>query len=347
MDRAANHLLVPKPARWAVALAFLLVYLSWGTTYLAIEIGVESFPPALFGGVRVSLAGLILLSYVAISGQQVRVPMREFLWLGFLGILLFVGGNGLLTVGEKFVPSGVSSVLAATTPLWMASLEMLRPRGERLRLLGWIGLLAGLAGVVVLLLPRLQDPGTLLQDAGPLMILGSAFSWSLASCVVRSRRSGVAHLTSAAYQMALGGGCLLVIGLLLGEGRELAWSQFTPRSVYAFFHLLIFGSLVGFVAYNWLLGHVSGPMAGTYAYVNPVVAILVGWLLNSEALTIWIVGGMGIILVGVALVRSSHRRAEQAARDALRMKSTAAHTPAKLHVQTNRQTLASTREQQT
>jgi drug/metabolite transporter (DMT)-like permease len=306
MAHAINPLTNRHPARWAVILAFTLVYLSWGTTYLAIQKGVEVFPPALFGGVRVTLAGLILLAYLRLRGQRLYLPSREFLWIAVVGVLLFVGGNGLLTVGERYLSSGVSSVLAATTPLWMALLELLWPKGERLRPAGWLGLLAGLAGVVLLLFPRLREPGTLLQDVGPLLILGSAISWSLASLVIRWRRPTASHLTSAAYQMALGGGALMTIGILLGEPRQLAWDRLTPPAVYSFFHLLVFGSLVGFVAYNWLLGHVSPALVGTYAYVNPVVAIGAGWLLNGEGITWWIAGGMGTILTGVALVRGSH-----------------------------------------
>jgi drug/metabolite transporter (DMT)-like permease len=307
MAHAVHHLSARHPARWAVVLAFTLVYLSWGTTFLAIQIGVEAFPPALFSGVRVMLAGLILLAYVRFRGHKLSMPRREFLWITLVGILLFVGGNGLLTVAEKFVSSGVSSVLAATTPLWMALLEMLWPRGERLRPLGWLGLLAGLAGVVLLLCPRLQESGTDFADVGPLLILGSAISWSVAAFVIRWRPPQVAHLASAAYQMALGGGTLALIGLIIGEPRQLAWERCTPQAVYSFFHLLVFGSLVGFVAYNWLLANVSPAMAGTYAYVNPMIAIAVGWLLNGEEITWWILAGMATILVGVALVKAGHR----------------------------------------
>jgi drug/metabolite transporter (DMT)-like permease len=310
MNQLATPALCHRPARWSLLLAFVLVYVSWGTTYLAIQKGVEAFPPCLFGGCRVALAGLVLLSYLRLRGLPLRVSGTDFFWTGVVGVLMFVGGNGLLTFAEKSVASGVASVLAATSPFWMALWELLAPRGERLCLRGWIGLVAGLAGVVILLAPKLETPAAFWQDIGPLLILGSALSWSLGSFVMRHRRLKVAHLASAAYQMVIGGGTMAVIGLLLGEGGQLAADQFTPQAVYAFFHLLVVGSLIGFVAYNWLLGHVSAAMAGTYAYVNPVVAILTGWLLNDEQITIWIVGGMAIILAGVALVRGGSVRRE-------------------------------------
>jgi drug/metabolite transporter (DMT)-like permease len=304
MNHPVNAALPQPPARWSIVLAFSLVYLSWGTTYLAIKKGVEVFPPALFGGARIALAGLLLLGYLAVRRQPLRMPLWDFLWTALVGVLLFVGGNGLITVGEKSVASGVASVLVATTPLWMALLEMLWPWGERLSARGWLGLFVGLAGVLVLLAPRLRQPAHLLADAGPLLVLGSSFAWSTGSFILRYRRLQGTHLSVAAYQMLVGGVSLLVIGLLLGEDQELDPQRFTPQGVYAFFHLLVFGSLIGFVAYNWLLGHVSAALAGTYAYVNPLVAILVGHLLDREPITGWILSGMVVILAGVALVRS-------------------------------------------
>src|SRR5438445_11015143 len=173
MNHPDNAVSPRPPARWSVVLAFILVYLSWGTTYLAIQKGVEVFPPALFGGSRIALAGLLLLAYLTIRRQPLRMPLPDFLWTALVGILLFVGGNGLITVGEKFVASGVASILVATTPLWMALLELLWPWGERLSGPGWLGLFLGLAGVLVLLVPRLQQPASLLEDAGRLLVLGS------------------------------------------------------------------------------------------------------------------------------------------------------------------------------
>jgi drug/metabolite transporter (DMT)-like permease len=220
-----------------------------------------------------------------------------------IGILLFVGGNGLITVGEMFVPSGVASVLVATTPLFIACLEMCWPRGERLTLAGWIGVLAGLVGVALLLAPGLRNPEEAFQGGGPLLVLGSSFAWAMGSFIVRHLKLPVDHLLAAGYQLACGGTVLVLIGLALGEHREIHASSFNLQGVGAFLHLLIVGSLIGFVAYNWLLGHVSATAVSTYAYVNPVVAILVGWLLNGEEITAWILGGMVVILAGVALVR--------------------------------------------
>jgi drug/metabolite transporter (DMT)-like permease len=305
-----NHPPTPsstRPAAWALLLAFTLIYLSWGTTYLAIKRGVkdEQLPPALFGGVRVCLAGAILLAYLRLRGEPLGLSRRDFGNVALAGILLFVAGNGLITLAEKTVPSGVTAVLVAATPLWIALFEMLWPQGERLTWRGWLGMVLGLGGVLLLLHDKLADPAAFLQDAGPLLVLVSSCSWALGSLLLRHRRLNSSHLAAAAYQMFLGGGSLALLGVLLGEPQQLTADRFTPGAAAAFFYLLIVSSLVGFVAFNWLLGHVSAARVGTYAYVNPVVAVLVGTLLDDEELTSWILGGIVVILSGVALVRAS------------------------------------------
>jgi drug/metabolite transporter (DMT)-like permease len=302
-----------RPARWALLLAFGALYLSWGTTFLAIKKGVEAFPPCLFSGSRIALAGLILFAYLGLRGRSLRLPRREIGWMALIGGLLFVGGNGMLTAGEKSVPSGAASVLVAATPLWLAVLELLWPQGDRLTARGWLGLIAGLTGVLVLLTPKLHDPATLSHDAGLWLILGSPIAWSIGSLIVRHRRSPADHLTAAAFQMVLGGVGLLFLGVVLGESAAVERQAFTLAAVYSFFHLLVFGSLIGFVAYNWLLGHVSATLASTYAYVTPALAILAGWALGGESITGWVVGGLAIILTGVALVRYGIRPGEKRA----------------------------------
>jgi drug/metabolite transporter (DMT)-like permease len=298
-----------RPAPWAIALALALVYVSWGTTYLAIREGVHGYqmPPALFGGVRVSLAGWIVLGFLWIQGESLRLPGREFVWIAVSGLLLFVCGNGLLTFALENMQSGTAAVLVTTTPLWVALLEMLWPWGDRLAARGWLGLAAGFGGVLLLLWPKIEDPSVLLKDLSPLLILGSSIGWAIASVILRYRRRTGSHLVAAAYQMILGGSTMALVGLAIGESGLLTAAQFTPWALAPFFYLLVVGSLVGFVAFNWLLGHVSATLVGTYAYVNPLVAILVGWWWGDEALSARIFVGMAIILTGVALVRGAGR----------------------------------------
>jgi drug/metabolite transporter (DMT)-like permease len=302
MTHAAN---LKRPALWAIILAFACLYTAWGTTYLAIREGVKTLPPALFGGTRLAAAGLVLLAFLAVRGQRLRLARRELFDAAIVGVCLFVVGNGLITFAEKSVPSIITAVLVATTPIWFALLEALWPWGERLTVRGWLGLALGLGGVLVLMAPELMRIDHFFEDLGPLLILTSAISWAVGSFILRHRKRSHrgSHLLSAAYQMLIGGTLLTLVGLAAGETRDVTPAIFTPTAVFSFFYLLVVGSLVGFVAYNYLLGHVSGALVGTYAYVNPVVAILVGWQLGHEELSPWILGGVAVILAGVALVR--------------------------------------------
>jgi drug/metabolite transporter (DMT)-like permease len=301
-----------RPATWKLVLAFAVVYLSWGTTYFAIRAGVhtEKLPPALFGGVRVGLAGWLLLAFLAWRGIRLRMPRGELFWVILSGLLLFVGGNGLITFALDNVPSGVTAVLVAATPLWMALMELAWPGGDRLSGRGWLGLGVGLAGVVLLLGPELlqsqdfESLAGLFQRAGPLWVIGSSLFWAFGSLLLRYCHRTGPRLASAAYQMIVGGMATALLGVALGETSQLSPAQLTWGAGFSFFYLLIVGSLMGFVAFNWLLGHVPATMVGTYAYVNPLVAVLVGWLLGGEEMTVGIVAGLVVILAGVALVRS-------------------------------------------
>jgi drug/metabolite transporter (DMT)-like permease len=293
-----------EPALWKLALAFAIVYLSWGTTYFAIKEGVKTLPPALFAGPRLAIAGAILLGWLVLRGESLRLTWSELGRLSLSAAAMFMGGNWLITLGEKTVDSGVASVLVATTPLFMAIMELLCPWGERLTWKGWLGLLSGMVGVVILLGPKLDHPTQLLEDLGPLLVLGSAFCWALGSLILRYGRQRTSVFVAAGYQMLVGGLGLTAIGIALGEVQQLTREALTVEAVTAFFYLLVVGSLLGFVAYAWLLANVSAAMAGTYAYVNPLVAIFVGWLLGGEEITVWILTGMAVILGGVALVRS-------------------------------------------
>jgi drug/metabolite transporter (DMT)-like permease len=295
----------PRPAAWAVVLALALVYLTWGTTYLAIKVGVEAFPPALFGGTRILLAGVLLLGFLALRGQSLRISMRELRSLVLVSLFMFVGGNFLISLAEQLThESGEAAVLVATTPLWMALLEMLLPRGDRLTWKGWLGLALGLVGVGVMMKPP-HDATELFVNPGRFLVLGSSFCWAVGSFLLRHRRRGAAgRLTVGAYQMILGGAAMCLLGLSLGELNAVTPEKFTLPAVLAYCHLLIFGSLVGFLAYLWLLDHVPAALAGSYAYVNPVVALLVAWGWGQETIGVQMLLGVAIILGSVFLVRS-------------------------------------------
>lgn len=299
-----------RPAAWSIVVAFLLLYVAWGTTYFAIRKGVhdEHLPPALFGGTRVCLAGLLLLIYQAARGKTIRMPLGNLAWVTLSGMLLFVAGNGLVSFAMDHTPSGVAAVLVATTALWMALAEYLLPHGDRLSGRGWLGLFLGLAGVMLLVNGHIRGPLAVPENLAPLLLLLSSFAWSIGALVVRHRPVQSAHLVGAAYQMAIGGGGLALVGLAMGETSHVSWDLVTPGAVGVFVYLLVVGSLVGFVAFNWLLGHVSAPLVGTHAYVNPLVAVLLGWGLGGENLTAMLLAGMALILAGVALVRAGRLR---------------------------------------
>lgn len=301
-----------KTAPWKITLALVYLYIAWGTTYLAIKHGVktEQLPPALFAGSRVCLAGLILLGFLAWRGQRLGVTGGDWVKIIVTGVIFFVGGNGMLTLAETTVPSGVASILAATTPIWVAVLGWFWPHGERLRLVGWAGLLVGLVGVVLLIVPELQAMrDARLFDPGPLFMMCSTLSWAVGIVLLRQAPTQCDHLVSSGYQMAVGGGVLTLWGVFVGEPAQLP-KEATLGAATTFVYLLVIGSLLGFIAFNFLLRHVSAALVGTHAYVNPIIAILIGWCVGEE-MTRWVVGGIIAVLLGVYLVRLNHQSAAE------------------------------------
>ncbi len=300
-DQADGIPQLKPPPTWAIALAFAVVYFSWGTTYRATSIAMrdEHMPPALFGGVRLSFAGMILLACQFARGQSLRLSAGEGFRLLLVSWFYFLSANYLIHVGQQREDSGVAAILISTTPLWMGLFGMFWPQGERLSWRGWLGLLIGFAGIV---LTKLDDGLNLIKDYSALLILGSAASWALGSLVSRHMALKIPHLTSAGFQMLFGGLSQVSLGSATGEWQQLP-SHPSNRALACFFYVLVFGSLLGFVAFNWLLGHISVAKVGTYAYVKPMIAVFIGWC-AGEAVHSWILAGIAVILVGVYLVRA-------------------------------------------
>jgi drug/metabolite transporter (DMT)-like permease len=308
MDRPDGLRIVREPATWMVILAFGLLYTSWSTTFFAIRIGVHSYqlPPWLFAGVRVLVAGVILLAFLAWREPARIMPSRrDFLWTAWCGVLLFVGGNGLMTLSLEELPSGTGAVFTAATPLWLALMEAIYPPGDKLPAVGWAGLFFGFVGVAILIAPEIRTPERLVHNTAPLILVGSTVLWALGSLTVRYKLREASHLAGAAWQMIIGGTLLVLIGLARGEGSRLGPETLLPGALGSFFYLVIVGSLIGFTAFNWLLVNVRATLVGTYAYVNPVLAVLLGSTLGKEPLTLAIVCGMVVILTAVALVRAA------------------------------------------
>ncbi|MGF1582107.1 MAG: EamA family transporter [Gemmataceae bacterium] len=304
---ASPHIHQP-PHPWAIVVAFVALYISWGTTYLAIKHGVqtEGLPPAFFGGTRVALAGLLLLAFLWMRRASLALSGSEWITVTIGGVLFFVGGNGLLTFAEVYIPSGYASVLGATTTLFIGLLEFCWPGGDRLTGRGWLGMGVGFAGVCLLVGINPETEKTQAETLlGAGLMLSCCFCWALGSVLIRRMRRVSSHWVSAGYQMLIGGTLLTLLGFPLGEWNSLP-SEITTGAVISFVYLLVVGSFIGFLAFHYLLGHVPASLVGTHAYVNPLVAVWLGWFLASEEITLWTIYGMVAVLGGVAVVRGAN-----------------------------------------
>lgn len=292
------------PARWKVILNFGLVYFFWGSTYLGIRIAVEQIPPALMCGVRFSTAGVLLLAFCWWRGRSIRFPGTQLLQMAVIGILLLMGGNLTLSYAELVVPSGLSALLVACTPLWFLVLDSLLLGKHHISKRGLVGLALGVAGIVVLLWPDLRSTGSLGHRelwAALTLPLGS-FSWALGSVLSKRWESGVDRLSATAWQMTFAGLANLLFAAANRDYGRVVW---TTRGALAVFYLIVCGSWIGYTAYIWLLGHVPTSKVSTYAYVNPVVAVFLGWLIEHEVVNRFILAGSAIVVVSVILVTAA------------------------------------------
>jgi drug/metabolite transporter (DMT)-like permease len=281
--------------------AWAMVCLIWGTTYLGIRISLESMPPALMGGLRWTIAGALLASYVAIKGHQLPPPSR---WGGILllGFLLLGLGNGGVVVAEQWVPSGLAAVLVACSPFWMAAVEACLPDGDRLRGKVIVGLLIGFAGILVLVWPDLKVDGGANHNflAGVIALQIAAFGWSLGSAYSRRHGRSDNVLGTTAYQMLAGGLMMIVAGTVRGE-----WSHlfFTHRTALALTYMSTVGAIGGFVAYTYALRHLPVSFVSLYAYINPVIAVALGILFLGEPFDRRMAAAAALVFAGVAVVR--------------------------------------------
>lgn len=292
----------PRERRLAL-LAWIAVCLVWGTTYLAIRVALESVPVALLAGLRWTAAGLLLATVLKLSGQALPGP-RAWPGLALLGFLMGVVGNGLVVWAEQYVASGLAAVVVAMVPFWTVALEAMLPSGERLAGRTLIGLTLGFAGIVVLVWPELTTSG-----AGNGFVLGiialqlACFGWALGTSFTKRHQTGLNPLASSSLQMFFGGVMLMAIGTATGEWSRLA---FTPRTASAMIYLVLFGSIVGYSAYVYALRHLPVATVSLYAYVNPIIAVVLGSLLLSEPFDTRVVIAAAMVLSGIAVVRTGH-----------------------------------------
>ena len=294
---ARSHSAAPA---WLVWAALWVVYLVWGSTYLAIRITVETLPPLLAAGVRFVVAGAVMYAFLALKrgAAGVRVTRDEIKGAALIGGLLVLGGNGLVMVAEQEVPSGLAALIIASTPLWIVLFRFLTrdtvPRGTL------VGVGIGFVGVAMLVLPGNGSEGA--SVLAMLLVVAAAVFWAGGSFISTSVSLPSDPLTSTAVQMVLGGGIALVAGIVTGEPGRIDVSSFSAASVWALVYLVTAGSLLAFTAYTWLLQNAPITKVSTYAYVNPVIAVFLGWLILSEAITPLILTAAVVIVASVAFI---------------------------------------------
>lgn len=292
--------------RFLVALNFGLVYVLWGSTYLAIRVVVEHIPPAMMGATRFLIGGAVMLAWCVVSGRRIRLTRVDFLRVAAIGVLLLVGGNVGVAWAEKTVPSGLTALIVAVVPLWVAIIETWILKGERLLRRGVFGLLTGIAGLLILLWPKLASDTVghgVLVGAGILMF--ASLSWAIGSILSRRWNLSVDPFSATGWEMLIAGAVALVISLALGDQHTVVW---TARGIAAIAYLITAGSLFGLTAYIWLLNHVPTAKVATYAYVNPIVAVFLGWLILHETVDAYTLAGAVVIVASVWLVNTSKVR---------------------------------------
>ncbi len=284
--------------RWKIAIAFLCVYVFWGMTYLAMRVAVEDIPPYLMAGSRFVLAGALLYAWARRRGDG-SPTRKQWRAAAVVGAFLLLGGNASVAWAEQRVPSGLAALLIGVMPIWMVALDWLRS-GSRPSRQVLLGLLLGAVGVALLVLP--QDGGNGVDLLGAAVLVLAAASWAWGSVISRSAPLPTSPFLATSMEMIAGGVIILTVAVIAGEPQDFSVAQVSGHAALAWLFLVVFGSLVAFTAYIWLLGVVSIAKAGTYAYVNPIVAVILGWAMLGEPITARTVIAAIVILVGVALV---------------------------------------------
>lgn len=311
--------------RTRVIVAFAALYVLWGSTYLAIKYAIFSIPPLLMAGSRFLVAGAALYAVQRWRGAE-RPSRAQWLASAFTGCLMLGGGNYAVVWSETRVASGVVALIVAAVPIWMVVLDAMRPEGQRPGALTVAGIIVGLAGVSLLVdfsgsVGGASSGGAHVDPIALVVLLGGTFSWALGSILSKGASLPKDALLGAAMQMLGGGALLSLLALVTGQARDFSVAQLDARAVWSWMYLVIFGSIVGYAAYVWLLQTVDAAKVSTYSYVNPLIAVLLGWLLGGEVMTTRIVAATVVILGSVALitVRSAgSKRARPPAEDTKR-----------------------------
>lgn len=297
----STHGRVPVAAIWT---ALWAVYIIWGTTYLAIRVANETLPPLIAAGIRFAVAGAVLYAIAVRRGDVVgdRPGPAQWKAAAIVGIALVAGGNGLVVLAERTIPSGVASLIIALVPLWMVLVDRVVLR-HRVALLTVFGLVLGLGGAAMLIGTTAFDEAAPLS--GMLVCVLATLSWTSGSLYSRDAPLPRRPLVGAGMEMMIGGAALIVFGALRGEIPLIRFEDFSMHSLVALAYLITFGSWVGFTSYVWLLRNARTSLVSTYAYVNPVVAVFLGWLILDEIITIRTIIAGAIIVIAVAIIIST------------------------------------------
>ncbi len=294
-------------ATWKTLLAFAIIYFVWGSTFLAIRVGVHEVPPFLLAAMRFLIAGLVLYAWMMAQGE--RSPnIRQWASASLLAILIFVCDYGLLFWAEQRVPSGIAAVMLATIPVFMALSEILFLRTQKLTPRLALALLVGIAGVGVLVSRSLNLGGAPIDTKGAAALIFAAMSWSIASALTRKLPLPTSKVMSSGAQMLVGGVLLSLTSGALGEFRNFHPSTVSRAAWLSLLYLIVAGSIIGFTAYVWLLHHESPTKVGTYAYVNPVVAVLIGYFFGGEPLGLRTLLGTLFVLISVVVITTTPAR---------------------------------------
>jgi drug/metabolite transporter (DMT)-like permease len=289
-----------------VLLSFAAVYVVWGSTYYAIQVGIESFPPLLLASLRHLTVGIVFYAlFRRTTGEKPN--LRQWRTTFIVGVLLLAGGNGTVSWAERLVPSGITALLVATVSLWMVLIEWLRPGGQRPSPRVIAGFLLGFGGMALLVGPEHLGNSERVNPIGTFALIAASFFWALGSIYSRHHPLPRSPLLGVGMQALSGGSVLCIAALLTGELRNFHIANVTARSWMALAYLIVFGSGVGFSAYVYILKHSTASRVATYAFVNPVVALFLGWFLASEQITVRTLLASGVILTAVLLVITARR----------------------------------------
>ncbi len=302
-----------KPSRISIILAFAAVYIIWGSTYLGIKYAIQTIPPLLMSGVRYFIAGLIV--YLIAISTGAPAP-KKIHWRNtfIIGALLVLMGNGGVALAESLIPSGIASLIVCSVPMWFALFGWLFFNKGKPRALTIAGIILGFIGIIILVGPKnIFHIGQGINLSGVMIIITGSMGWSIGSLYVSKAKLPENHLTTIGMQMLCGGFLLTVAGLVKGEYQQVHYESISSHSILAMIYLITFGSIIAFSAYSWLLRVVSPALVSTYAYVNPVIAIFLGWLFLHETIDKYTVIGSVFIVFALILITSQKPLAREEA----------------------------------